>query len=322
MPTSVLGVALLLFPILPSPGRAQSAFVVQGRVVEAGGPGIQNAIVQLDGSRPILTSSEGSFRFEGVAGGERTLRVEAFGYLPFAGALAVAGDTAVTVVLDIAPFALDSLVVAPRRIDMDGRVRGFERDVPISGADVVSSHGQVTRTNGRGGFGLDVWEGVSLLLRVRAFGYLPLDTILSPEEHQDYLFFVEPDPLVERMIATEIRRIEERAGGRLAVTMPPLNRDDLLRWEGASLRDVLRYEHPLKLDRIRCVIVDEKALTPSMAAGVLMTTLAQDVERIEFLFRGAMLRVYTREFMRTMLGSGIELRSPGYVEWARPPFCT
>jgi hypothetical protein len=35
-----------------------------------------------------------------------------------------------------------------------------------------------------------------------------------------------------------------------------------------------------------------------------------------------MLRINTREFMRTMLGGGIELAVPTYVDMARPPFCT
>ncbi len=124
------------------------------------------------------------------------------------------------------------------------------------------------------------------------------------------------------MIATEVERIEKRAGGRLAITMRPLDRDDLLSWDNATLLDVLRHEYPNRGRRVRCVLVDEELLLAGMAEGVLLTTLARDVERIEFLFDGAMLRVYTREFMRTMLGSGIELRRPTYVEWAEPPLCT
>jgi hypothetical protein len=45
------------------------------------------------------------------------------------------------------------------------------------------------------------------------------------------------------------------------------------------------------------------------------------VERMEFLFGGAMLRIHTREFIRTMLGAGIDLRPPVFVDMASPPFC-
>lgn len=130
-----------------------------------------------------------------------------------------------------------------------------------------------------------------------------------------------PRARVERMIEAEIRRIEQRAGGRLAITMRPLNRDDLLRRRGYSLIQLLRNEYPLRAGRVRCIVLDEKVLTPAMADGMVRTMLAEDVERIEFLFRGHMLRIYTREFMRTMLGGGVELGMPIYVDMARPPFC-
>jgi len=32
--------------------------------------------------------------------------------------------------------------------------------------------------------------------------------------------------------------------------------------------------------------------------------------------------VYTRDFIRKMLGSGIELSEPSIVRWATPPLCT
>ncbi|MQA92945.1 MAG: hypothetical protein GEU90_22480 [Gemmatimonas sp.] len=38
--------------------------------------------------------------------------------------------------------------------------------------------------------------------------------------------------------------------------------------------------------------------------------LPEEVERIEFMFRGAMLRIYTREFMQHMIARDLELRTP------------
>ncbi len=75
--TVSLAMAALLAPSL---AMAQTGAVVNGRVTGAGGgPGIQNAIVQLEGSRPTLTAAGGAFRFEGVEPGEYQLQVEAFG---------------------------------------------------------------------------------------------------------------------------------------------------------------------------------------------------------------------------------------------------
>ena len=292
-----------------------------GRVVDAAANrGVENAIVTLEGHGPILTGPDGAFSFQSVEGGQRALRVQAFGYGTFSTSLRVTGDVTVTVELEIAPFMMDSLVVAPRQVEVGGRVRDPATDLLLRDVDVSTSLGEAVRTNGTGRFEVGGWEGVALLLQVRAFGYLPIDTVVAPGPDDRYDFFMEPDPVVARMIDVEIRRIEERAGGRRAITLRPLNRDDLLRRRGLTLLELLRTEYGGRV-RLGCVILDERSLTPSMADGVLRTMLAQDVERMEFLYRGRMLRIYTREFIRTMLGGGVELVAPTYVEWARPPLC-
>lgn len=323
MRAGTLAVTLLsALSTMPVTGSAQSRFVVEGRVIEASGRGIENALVELEGSRRLLSSAGGFFRIQGVARGERTLRIEAFGYVGISRAVFVDGDTTLTVTLDIAPFAVDSLVVSPRRIDVEGRVRGFEgdRELRLANADVVTTQGQTTRTNARGGFKLTGWQGTPLQLEVRAFGYLPLDTILVPEEQRRYDLLLEPDPVVKRMIAAAVRRLEKRAHPHLAVTMRPLDREDLLRNKSLTLDQLLHYRYGPRL-QVACVVLDERALTPEMGDGVLSTMLAEEAERIELLFRGRMLRIYTREFMRTLLGSGRKLVDPVYVSMAHPPFC-
>jgi hypothetical protein len=311
-----------LWTVPCTPVTAQEVFVVAGRVLDAEvNRGVPNAVVTLEGHRPILTGATGDFRFPEVEEGEYVLRVEAFGYRASSRSLRVRNDVTVAVELGIAPFVLDSLVVAPREVEVNGRVRDQAKDLSLKDVDVFTSRGEAVRTNGRGRFEVRGWEGIGLLLQVRAFGYLPLDTVVAPEPGGTFELDVEPDPLVERMIEAEIRRIEDRAGGRRAITMRPLDRDDLLRRGGSTLLELLRTEYGQRV-RLGCVILDERSLTPAMADGVIRTMLAQDVERIEFLFRGRMLRIYTREFMRTMLGGGIELAVPTYVDMARPPFCT
>jgi hypothetical protein len=318
---SALVVCALSF-VLPSHGTAQDGFGVAGRVVDSQtNAGVVNAIVTLDAQRPILTGTLGEFSFADVAAGEYTLRVEAFGYVAASRSLRIDGDASVMVELEVAPFVLDPLVVAPREIEVEGRVRDPMKDLSLPDVDVRTSRGEAVRTGGRGRFEVGAWDGVDLLLQIRAFGYLPMDSVVVPAPGARYEFNMTPDPIVERMIEVEIRRIEERAGGRRAITFRPLSRDDLLRRRGFTVMELLRTEYG---DRVRlgCVVLDERALTPAMADGVLRTMLAQDIERLEFLFRGRMLRIYTREFMRTMLGSGVELTRATYVDMANPPFCT
>ncbi len=84
---------------------------------------------------------------------------------------------------------------------------------------------------------------------------------------------------------------------------------------------MLRTEYPAQVRRIACVLLDERPLTPFEAEGLLETTPAWEVERMEFLFSGAMLRIYTREFMKKMMAGGMSLGAPVYVQSASPPFC-
>lgn len=320
----VVGAVLILCAsqgVSAPPASAQETVVVDGRVTSAGGPAIAGARVELQGYPSIPTRVDGRFRFEGVVPGRHTLRVEAFGYATVSRAINVDGDLTIAVELDVAPFELDSIGVSAERIDMEGVVRDAQRGIPLRDAQVRTNQGHEVWTDNGGGFDVEVWEEAPILVQLRAFGYFGVDTVVVPDPDLPTVFRLTADSLVERLIATEVRRIEERAGGRLAVTMRPLDRDDLLRWDNATLSDVLRAEYPIRMRRVRCVVVDEVSLLEGMAEGVLLTTLAREVERMEFLFDGAMLRVYTRDFMRTMLGSGIELRRAKYVDWADPPLC-
>ena len=75
------------------------------------------------------------------------------------------------------------------------------------GADIFTNQVSPTETNSYGRFGIDdVFEDIPLRVIVRAFGYLPVDTILLPDEDEDYLFELVEDSLVERMIEVQVAR--------------------------------------------------------------------------------------------------------------------
>jgi hypothetical protein len=99
--------------------------------------GVQNAVVRLEGHRPVLTGATGDFRFPEVEEGEYVLRVEAFGYSPSSRSICVRNDVTVAVGLEIAPFVLDSLVVAPREVEVNGRVRDQAKDLSLRDVDVL-----------------------------------------------------------------------------------------------------------------------------------------------------------------------------------------
>ncbi len=305
---------------LPRSGSAQ-AFVVDGRVVERGGAGIANATVALGGHGFRLTSADGAFRFEGVDARQYVLRVEAFGYQTETRELDVDGDVSLLLELEISPLPLDSVVVESRTVELEGRVWDPVHDVPVAEAEVVTDQVDPARTSWGGAFKLRVAEGLPVRIGIRAFRYLPLDTLLVPAEGSRHRFALMADPLTERMIEVEIARLDDRAGGRRAMGMGPFNQEELRRWSGATLLEFLKTRFPFRGRRVQCIVLDERNVGHTMIGPTLQTVLIGDVERIEFLFRGAMLRVYTREFMKRMLGGGIELRPPAYSDMADPPLC-
>ncbi len=325
---------LVLATVLPMPVLAQGV-VVQGRVFEFGSTtGIWNARVELEGHGATLTSLVGTFRFDDVEPGEYTLQVDAFGYASDTRILTVDGPMTVLVPLEIAPLPLDSLAVELRTIDIEGRVRDPERDLLLMDAEILTNQVEGTLTDAHGRFTLDdVLEHVPIRVIVRPFGYLTVDTILVPDEDDErYLFEVEPDPWVEEMIEVQIGNLEERAAGIRAIGMPAMNRERLLRYAGThTLRDALEFEYGIpRLTRVACVFVDEEWITwaddPDRVSLRLFleTTLPEELERTEFLFRGGMLRIYTREFMQEMFDLELELRTPVLfptLPGGSPPVC-
>jgi hypothetical protein len=319
-PSPVWMLAAIAAALLPAGVAAQAVVPVEGLVLLEGGGAIEGALVELEGLTPTMTDPLGAFRFEDVPAGPRRIRVTAFGYLTRTDTVDIRADQPLRVVLDAAPFRLDSLIVSARRMELQGRVRDPEREVDVVGAEIWTGFGEATESGGAGRFEVEAWEGVPVRILVRAFRYLPLDTVVNPGGERITLV-LEEDPLVARMLSVEVERLDERAGGRMAVGMRPLGREELDRWRGAPLDEVLRFEFPRRSRRVRCVVLDEQALMPMAAEGVLLTLPAREVERMEFLFDGAMLRIYTANFMRRMLGRGLELRQPVYVDQSRPPFC-
>jgi hypothetical protein len=327
--TSLLRRAVPLLLTLPVSVSAQTGVTVEGRVYDAvSGAGVQNAIVELEGHGSTLTSEVGTFRFDRVQPGGYALSVDGFGYARESRLLSVARDTTLTIPLQLAPLALDSLLVEARLVDVEGRVLDATRDMYMVDAEILTNQVEPTWTGAHGTFDLeDVLADVPLRVVVQAFGYLPLDTVVLPGEDESYLFEVEPDPVVERMVEVQVRRLEDRASPRRSVTMRPMNRERLLRYAGRhTVASMLEWEYGNRLRRVRCLVLNEEQMLGGWEPSSLFHTLPEDLQRVELLFDGAMLRIYTREFMREMISREVELRTPSYFQpfqrSSADPLCT
>ncbi len=94
-----------------------------------------------------------------------------------------------------------------------------------------------------------------------------------------------------------------------------MDRDRLVFYSGTfSLLDALEVEYrSRRISGIGCIIIDEKREDFLPADHFLQTMLPEELERVELLFDGAMLRIYTREFMQEMFDLELDLRPPVYV---------
>jgi hypothetical protein len=299
--------------------HAQAASV-SGRVVGEDTPaGITNATVELAGRGTVLTTQDGRFRFTGVPLREYALRVSALGYESSSRAVDVRADVELEVVLEIAPLALDSVLVDAREIDFDGRVMDPARNVPIMDALVLTDLGHEERTNQRGHFDIDdVLEGSAVRLRVMAFGYLPADTTLVADDDERRDLDLVRDTLVERLIAMQVARIEERAGERLYEYREAFDRDALARYPPSrTVASIMEARYSLGiLRRVFCIVLDEEQVrTASQRRSVLLNMFPHEIERLELLefrieggSRAFMLRVYTRAFFQRLIAENRPLR--------------
>ncbi|MCI0436101.1 MAG: carboxypeptidase-like regulatory domain-containing protein [Gemmatimonadetes bacterium] len=318
------GVALPLFIGIAcgaaTPVLAQTQFVVEGRVVqESSGDPIANANIELDGQPAATTDSAGAFRFDNVPPGGWGLRVTALGWSPRDVFLVVRRDTSVVIVLSAAPLPLDTLAVRSRTVDIRGHARDRAADRDLFRARVVTNLNRETTTNTVGRFRLrDMPAGFPVVIGIRAFGYLPLDQVVIAENDTTVIFALEIDPLVQRMIDVEVARLEKRARPFNTAIMPAIDRETLMRRNGTAL-DVMKSEWGQFLSRIACILIDDVQRYNGL--DELGLYFPEELERIEVLFRGRMLRIYTRTYIQRMLGRGTRLRDPVYIEFSRPPAC-
>ncbi len=304
--TLLLGV---LFGLLLSPGAApaQPGFTVEGRVVEKDATaGIPYATLELEGisGSTARTAEDGRFRFEGVEPGGYTIRVLRSGYRPRIQYVFVDEDVAL-----ILPLA-ESRIFRERSRDRHrnrGRLRGVVREgasgLPLPGVDILTDLGRSTTTGDGGTFLL---EGVPRdhphLVSVRAFGYLPLDTVVRPGASSRWDFKLIPDPSVQRRIDREVALLGERSAGRSRV-VGSLSREALLASGATTLAEAVRIHFGGLADRVACFVVDDGVTEPPADPAALSPGR---LHRVELLSDGResadiVVRVHTRHFVRDLV---------------------
>jgi hypothetical protein len=201
-----------IVPVANDATRAELG-VVAGRVFGADdGEPVVNAVVQLDDSRSVLSSPDGSFRFRAAPKGAHRLRVTSIGWAEYVVdgvRVETSGTTEVIVRLERAVIPLPEILVSPGTFSLledvsPGGARSLTRDeiqtMPQVGEDVframkrlpgVASHDISTKLNVRGGASSEVmlrldglelyepyhlkdWEGAVGIVDLNALGGVEL----------------------------------------------------------------------------------------------------------------------------------------------------
>jgi hypothetical protein len=306
-----------------SPVESQTGALLIGRVTEVGANvPIEAATVELAELGSTLTTPTGAYHFDALEAGAYVVRVTAFGYASETRRIFVDGLTVADFELRIAPLTIDSLSVDLRVVEIEGRVLDATGEFPIVDAVIFTSWGMI-EADSHGRFRLEsIPAGEPLPLRLQAFGYHAVDTVIVPDQEDGYHFELVEDPGVRALIDAQVARMTERIGFRWSVMLRPLNREDLVKHAGsATMWDVLLTRYERWLDRVTCVLLDEVVIglqrgpihnTLYAAQGIMQTLVPEEVERVEFFayggrLQGMMMRVYTRNFMSDLLTGSAEL---------------
>jgi hypothetical protein len=278
---------------------------------------IAGAAVELAGVGSLLTNDAGEFRFNNVPAAPYTLTARAFGYEPSVFHLNLRSDTTLSISLAVDPLLLDSLRVATRFVTVRGRLVERITGWPIMDGTVYASHNRSARTNRDGRFQFQrVPAGVPFEMRVLAFSYESLSTSFIPERDTTALFELEVDTMVHRLIQQQVQRLEQRMVNATGKGYS-VSREQLREAPGGMLGEALAWvmsTAPYSRSRpTLCAFVDERLIAGD-PRGFLVP---EEIERVEFLHDGGVIRIYTRRFMARMTSETIELQRSGYSEIPR-----
>ena len=297
---------------------AQTA-IVKGVVVERGsGEPLNLADIELAGSPRAVSNPRGEFVFPNVRPGRRKLTVKLLGYRNYETTLEIKGDMEVRVELEIEPVPVAGVAAANRTYTIRGEVTEKASGEPVIDAETLLGTNRRTATNMNGTFKFSkVRVGQPVVIQVRAIGMMPADLRVDADNDTTLQFQLVPDPIGQGLLAQQVARLEKRTAG-IGQSVQTIGRETLLR-SNETMYDLVRRRVQAYRRVVRCLFIDERI--SGVGIEELMLFLPQQVERVEFIDRGTMVRVYTRRYVEDMMLKRAHPMAIVFIETPRGTTC-
>jgi hypothetical protein len=202
------------------------------------------------------------------------------------------------------------LLVEAGYIEVRGTVVDAETGSRIPEARIRAGNAPEVYSSSRGNFRVkDLPRGHSISLLVDAFKYRPARIALITERDTTLTIPMEADPVSLRLFQETVDELELRSRG-VNLSRTELNRRYIQLLPNRSVLGLIKWR--LRRDfSPDCIFVDEIKYSFD---GILESYKAREVERIEIYGGGAMIRVYTQEFVARHFGRADELPRIIYVK--------
>jgi hypothetical protein len=295
--------ALTLYAVSASAQTAR----VSGRVVELGrGTPVPGATVRITGATARVTDSNGRFEFTDVVAGRYIVTVSSIGYAFRSIELAISADTNLVFELSPRVVSLDTVVVLPTYLRIKGTaVDSASGDYLLQAQATLYPGGRfIGALNGT--FAFDSVPPGPVTIVVEGAEHLPVRIEFQASGDTNFQVKLGIDSVALRMIGLQVMRLEKRAQS-VPYTMRSFNRNLISEHRMMTIGEFIdrRLQRPPDPRRRvatpatgACVFVDDSKVPPAMLDGLI----PELIERVEVYKNGAMIRVYTKRYVSSLIG--------------------
>jgi hypothetical protein len=316
--SAALQLVVAVFGAVPADAQ-QTTAEVRVRVLDrASGEALSGVALQLAAAR-AETGGNGEARLARVPIGTHTLTAARLGYAAAELEVAIARDTLLVLALDVEAIPLESIRAEKRMVTIRGNVRAADTGERLPDAEAYAGPTRRVYTNRLGRFRLDrIPADDSIAVMISAFRYIPVTVVVAVGRDTTLEFSLQPDPVGRAMVVEQMRRLDLRVR-RGGWSQRTLDRAAVEGQGGSTAHDVVRRALGLRMSRLTCLFIDDRQ--SFVGEEELHAYSAEEIERVEILDSGTMVRIYTGRFVQRMVGGRQRVAPILLVKGMGRPIC-